>query len=972
MIDSNLPTTMSNNSGDLNTECITIAALNEYSQNMNTNFFVLHQNIQSFHSHFLEFEAYLEQLSEAPDAIALSETWFKPENIADIAGYHSFHSIREHKNGGGISLFIKENLICEELNLISRNDEFLEICAIKVNISSSCRIAIIAVYRPPNASVQEFNVRMNELLGNLRSYDHILLIGDINIDIGNPTNVANDFINICLSHSFISLINSPTRVTNTCASVLDHIWSNNLYPPSEIFSGILTSEITDHYTTFMKMKISWNKTERVLKSFRDHSERSLNNLKFEIENFVFNFSSDNYHDLHHKVQSFSDHMYDIYNRCCPIRTKCISENRQRKPWISHNLIDMINTKHQLNKMKQQGMVTNMQYNQFKNQTTTALRNAKRQYYHDMFNNASGNIKKTWKCINSLIKSRKPRNSIFLKQNDAIIDDSKAVAEIFSNFFSNIASDLDKKIPSTDKSPLEYLNNSVNSSFFAYPTNINEVINIIKSFPNKTVGLASIPVFIYKIISNVISPLIAQLFNESLVNGIFPDCLKVAKIIPIHKSGDKKEVKNYRPISMLPFLSKIFERLMHKRLNSYLKKAKVLCNNQFGFRENSNTSDAVLEALDNIYTSLENWESVATVFLDFSKAFDTVNHRILIQKLEHLGIRGRANDWFSSYLTNRQQTVCIDKISSTPKTITMGVPQGSILSPTIFLLYINDMAKSSDALKFIHFADDTTVFASHKNLNSVTDAINNGLENIDEWLKANRLSLNVEKTSYMLFSNKKSTDCPIFKIRNQILSNVSNAKFLGIHLDDKLSFKNHVDTLCKKLSQSLGAFRKIAFYLPEFIKTKLYYSLIYSRLSYGILAWGRSGKVNNKKIQALQDRALKILNLEYTNHSFLDFNSIYEYSSQTKLHNILNRNHHSYFRDKLSNLTPSHNHHTRGVLEGNFEIPSHRTSKIESSFLYNSIKIWNKTPAGFKSIKSLNSYKKAFKQFLLNKRVITNN
>ena len=293
-------------------------------------------------------------------------------------------------------------------------------------------------------------------------------------------------------------------------------------------------------------------------------------------------------------------------------------------------------------------------------------------------------------------------------------------------------------------------------------------------------------------------------------GIFPVCLKNARVIPIFKSGDAKSVKNYRPISMLPFLSKVFERLMSKRLNSFLTKSNILCSHQFGFRKNSCTSDAILEFLDNTYSSLDRKENILAVFLDFSKAFDTVNHEILLLKMNHLGIRGNMLSWFRSYLHNRRQKVFVAGHLSEAAEITMGVPQGSVLGPILFLLYINDMSRSSSLLKFVHFADDTTVFFANKCMKHVHSVMNEELIKVDEWLKSNRLSLNVSKTSYMLVShNANVNDANFISIRGNILNRVNCVKFLGVLLDDKLNFTSHVNNVATKISKSIGVIRRVS-------------------------------------------------------------------------------------------------------------------------------------------------------------------
>jgi hypothetical protein len=243
----------------------------------------------------------------------------------------------------------------------------------------------------------------------------------------------------------------------------------------------------------------------------------------------------------------------------------------------------------------------------------------------------------------------------------------------------------------------------------------------------------------------------MLFNESVLAGLFPNCLKLARVIPIFKSGDTEQASNYRPISTLPVISKLFEKLMYRRFDSFLSKYKILTPCQFGFRSGRSTADAVLEFCDTIYNTVNLGGSVLSVFLDFSKAFDTVNHQILLSKLDHYGVRGLAHDWFRSYLSNRSQYVEVNCIRSEPTFMSHGVPQGSTLGPLLFLLYVNDMNNSSNVLQFVHFADDTTVSLPCESVGLGAGIMNSELSRVDAWLATNRLSLNIKKSSYMLFS-----------------------------------------------------------------------------------------------------------------------------------------------------------------------------------------------------------------------------
>ena len=939
---------------------------NELNENRLDDLYIIHQNIRSFNKNIDELEVFLQQLNSTPDIVILSETWFNDENIAILPGYIDYHSYRRNRPGGGISVYIRDHFNSTLIPDFTTCDEVSETVAASITLNSSYKIAILGIYRPPvSTNLPQFNLRFNEFMNKLSKFKCTFIAGDFNIDLSEPNVEETTFITNCKMNSYVPIITTPTRIVNNSISLLDHIWTNNVNASNDSLSGVFNTEITDHYIVFTKVNLDIAPNIRIQKKFRDHSNLSLLNFKNSLNDYLLNFPAQNYSNINEKTEHLCKSLQDIYDHCCPIRCKTISIQRIKKPWITDELIDAINTKHELFRQMKRGNIEYTEYNSFKNRVTHRLRFAKRMYYHHKFNQCMGNIKKTWNLSNSLIRNKKRSSEIVLNVNDRETKDPTVTSNAFNEYFTNIARELDSNIPQNNKSPSDYMNTPNLCSFFASPATQHEVLSTINSFPNKSCNILDIPVYIFKITSDILSTTIMNLFNETLYHGVFPDNLKIARVVPIFKAGDKRSVKNYRPISVLPFISKLFERMMYKRLISYINKMKILTPTQFGFRQKSCTSDAVIEALDNVYTSLDNRETVIAVFLDFSKAFDTVNHDILLSKLSQIGIRGRMHHWFSSYLSNRKQCVVINNISSHYKTITMGVPQGSILGPILFLLYINDMSNCYNDLKFIHFADDTTVFSTSPSYVSAVEKMNYGLTKIDEWLQANRLSLNISKTSYMIFSDLKMLPEINLQIRGESITKVNKAKFLGIYIDQNLSFKTHTDHLRVKLSQAIGSIRRISYLLPDRIRLNLYYSLIYSHLSYGILAWGRSSVANENRIASIHKRALNVLNLSCTRHKLLNFHSIYDCTAVTKLYKVLHLQNHLYYYGKLMPLIPQHNRQTRAISFKNFNTPFFRKSKSKKSFIYQAIKTWNNLTITIKDSKSLPTFKKSVKQFLLN-------
>ena len=284
------------------------------------------------------------------------------------------------------------------------------------------------------------------------------------------------------------------------------------------------------------------------------------------------------------------------------------------------------------------------------------------------------------------------------------------------------------------------------------------------------------------------------------SGIIPDELKIALVTPIFKANEKNKFNNYRAIAVLSCFSKLLEKLMNKRLINFIEKNKILSKHQYGFRQNRSTEFAIIELLDKITRAIDKGEYTIGIFLDLCKAFDTINQRILIKKLEYYGIRGISQQWFQDYLTNRKQIVKYNQVRSKELTITSGVPQGSILGPLLFLLYINDIQHCSKIVSFILFADDTTISHSNKCLKTLNEIMQVEINKVAEWLDINKLSINTSKTKFILFRsyNKKQNFDITVEMNKEKLKQVKNTTFLGIVIDECLIWNEHVDLIGKKL------------------------------------------------------------------------------------------------------------------------------------------------------------------------------
>ena len=483
--------------------------------------------------------------------------------------------------------------------------------------------------------------------------------------------------------------------------------------------------------------------------------------------------NDNNLDVNTKFNRLLSCLDDMVKTHAPLKklTKCDIKFRN-KPWINRKINKMMRIRDQVfRRLQNNNNDPSLRdlYKKLRNRVTNSLKSGKSSYYYNYFQKNSNNMKELWSGIKSIIDIRKSNNiNIINKLKDStgnITSDHAVIANIFNEFFVNVSNNITKNVPRTFKSSMNFMESRVGHSFFTAPSVPSEISDIISlSKLGKSLGPNSIPLKILKILSPVISPLLSQIINESFQTGIFPDKMKLAKVIPLFKKGCVLTASNYRTISLLPIFSKITEKVMYERLYKFLEKYKILYASQFGFRANYSINHALVSLTEAIKNSLDSRKFGCGIFLDFLKAFLTDNHEILLTKLEHYGIRGIVLDWFKSYLSDRKQYVSVNGSNSSCLNVNCGVPQGSVLGPLLFLIYINDLPLSSSKLAFYLFAEDTNNYCESDNIHHLQRVVNTELKKVKTWLDVNRLSLNMDKTNFIIFKSPQHHSAEVVKIK----------------------------------------------------------------------------------------------------------------------------------------------------------------------------------------------------------------
>ena len=926
------------------------------------NISIINYNIRSFREHFDKFLCSLPS-KHFPEILCLTETWFNPGETIEISGFSGFHVCRSSRSGS-VSIYVRSSLKCEFIEELSYVNDTIEVCTVEIH-HEDLQFVIICIYRPHSDSIVNFNFHLSSFLNH--SYFQsktCLLMGDLNICLLKEDANITDYLNILFSHHFSQVISKPTRfspIPGIAPSLLDHIFINRF---CSYTSGIIDLDLTDHLPNFIHLNDLKKSSHKVKIEFRHVNEES----KIKFMNLVSNFDWNSIieQDIDVYASNFVNVLNNIFCDAFPLKTKFVNNDNLLNPWRTSEITDLLQAKSRYFYLYRNGLVTKAENNSFKNRVNRLIKKLKIEYSRYIFQKHSKNMKKTWKHINCLL-SKNVKNTTIRKLivNDITHTNEIDIANIFNNYFCTIGSTLDQIIPFTDSDPLRYVNTS-NETFLLNPVSCNEIENILNDLKNSRQSLNCISIPILKEISTVIAPILADLINACFVSGVFPKIFKKALVLPLFKKGSITEISNYRPISILPTFSKVIEKCLKVRLTHFLSSNNILAPQQFGFQTGLSTEDAILNFLEHIYANINNKLSSIGIFVDFQKAFDTVNRDILLQKLEKYGIRGNALDIFASFLSDRFQSVKIGNSISENKQINIGIPQGSVLGPLCFLVIVNEIPLISNFSSSCMFADDTSFLFSHADFDNLFEDCNLGLESFFDWCCANRLSVNISKTKYMIFSNNQLPNItPDLCLNNIILENVSSIRFLGIELDKNLKFNQHILDISKKISKTAGIIRKLNDFFPRNVLISLYYSLIEPHINYCCLVFGGTYNSHLDPLLIAQKKCIRAVAgasyLAHTNPLFfslkiLKFNDLYKYNLGVYMYRNLER-----FSIYLSNNV--YNTRTNAI----YNPPFQRLNLCQrQSIEYQAPNNWNEIPESIRNSSNLMSFKINYKSHLVSK------
>lgn len=657
-----------------------------------------------------------------------------------------------------------------------------------------------------------------------------------------------------------------------------------------------------------------------------------------------------------------------------------------KPWMNDNIAKRITLRNKLMKqLKKETSNTHLKEYcvHFRNNLREDIRKLKNEYYYNLFEEAKGNSKKTWRILNEITgQKRKNDNIDKLEIDNVIINDPLTKANEFNNYFLSVVDTLVKQNDGKcDLSSLEYKHlfkaDSVFRSIFLFPVLECDVVKVVESLKNGTApGLDGISTIILKKIYRKILRVLVYVINMSFESGVFPDSLKEAVVIPIYKKNSRKECCNYRPISLLSSLSKVVERLMKIRLLQFLEHTSFFSENQFGFRKGKNTETALVNFMERVSYGINNGMCVSGLFLDIAKAFDTVEHDILLSKLYKCGVRGVAYNWFKTYLKGRKQCVRVNGVLSQFGEIKYGVPQGSVLGATLFLIYINDLCKARLHGCITSFADDTALSYVGKTWDDISVKINLDLEAIQWWFYTNKMVLSASKTNYVnfslrcdvIFNNRIVYKCPRCIIERTVCEvgcadvlREDSVKYLGVILDKELNWKKHIAFLRIKLGNIIRVFYFMKNMCRKEILRGVYFALIHSRLNYGIECWGGTYTSNIKSLVTLQKHAVRLITgKSRTEASWPLFQSLKVLPIRNMyIYKVL-----KIFYIRSASYEAKNEYKTRLRNAKDFNLPRPTCTYFTKWYSYLAPKIFNKLPSEIRTLNNIISFSKKVRIWLL--------
>ena len=948
---------------------------------------ILNLNIRGLRANLAALEEFTDSYSNLAHVKIIALTEIFNADSQDKNNYLKTHTLTSacrdtNPNRGGVGIMVQNQL---QFTVIDIEDSFLEGLFESITILVPAMKAIVTcIYRPnahANSNTDNFITRLTTYIDQLKRIPEYrnhssYILGDFNLNMNNHSERhTRNYINTMITNMYIPLIHVNTRCSHHSETLIDQCWTNNLSVIQDSFV-IEDTFIADHFINgFNLVNLASTSTRTIMT--RRLKEENLSDFRSALEEQSWEdiYAEEN---CNRKWEKLTHHIKSALDKTCPKREIKIKANSAPKkcPWITKELIDSNCTLKRLataakkhpTQIRDGNTLSNWEtFCAYRKTHSKNRRSAKRTYYYERFNEIKHNCKETWKLINNIISRKASDNNINeLTYKGVTVKSEAEICEAFNDFYSNVGTTQAATIPHTDTDPLSFLRGLPPESLFLHPCTEEETIKATKKLSmKKSKGPDDIPCFILFKNVDILARVITHCINYTFETGIFPTCLKEALVIPIYKKKCRTLPTNYRPVSLLNALSKIAEKIINQRLYNFMEKK--LCQTQFGFRPKYQTTDLMIFTIEKITQIVEEEGYAVPLFFDLGKAFDTLNHNTLLNKLYLYGIRGTPLDLLKSYLSDRKQKVSVNGTESQYLPIDIGVPQGSILGPLLFIIYVNDILNAATEANIGLYADDTTCITGDKSQLESIEKAKTALRKLGDWFASNKLSLSPTKCKYALIDRSLRTSATktTLEIYGKNLTEVrastdsTNSPLVGYLLTETLNPKEHIDMMIAKVRSGIFAL-KANKGLPSEVRKSIYYACIHSHLCYAGIIVGCAARKHIKPLLKLQNMAIRLIDGAKYNAST---NPLYKKHHILKIDDIFEMQAASYGWKFLNNEIPT-------ALAKFISKGSDRTLHLKGK-LYTKqnlkqlspidfcIRCWNSLPIDLKKSKSMNIFKNAY-------------
>ena len=936
---------------------------------------LLHQNIRGLFGKKDELQNII--LNHNIDIFGVTELFLTediPSNFVKIPGYTFVRKNRKSGIGGGTGIYIKDNI--PFVRRIDLEHEFCEAVWIEICYPHTKSFIVGIIYKPPDSS-KHLSECFNDILSNSLSIidaenKEVIILGDINCDylVKNDHRFIKEIFTI---NGYKQLINKPTRITETTETLIDVIQTT--HPINISKSVVIPAGLSDHDMIGCVRKMYKFKRNPKTITCRNYAKYNPETINKELVN-------NDWENVYNSVDANIawQHMNSLLTKTIDQHAPFISKRVKNKPspWLSIDIKKQMNLRNQLmRKARKTGCELDIsKYKQKRNYVKNAISRAKHTHYNTILKENASKPEKFWKTVKEVFptKSKGDQQPSSFIINGSKTTDKKVIVNGFCKFLSTVASKLKSvAFPLTDcvwgHKLLKTSSKIIPSKCFRFtPVSSIEILSYLQKLKrNKAVGIDNLPPGFLKDVAFIIAKPLTHVINLSLMTGTVPTDFKNAKVTPLFKSGATDKLDNYRPISVLSTISKILEKCVHTQVMKYLEVNNLLSIYQFGFRKNRSTELAATTFIDQVRKGMDNGKYTGAIYIDLSKAFDTISHATILNKLPEFGIVGTPYDWFSSYLFCRYQSVAMNNVVSDSEPIYCGVPQGSILGPLLFLLHFNNSAKTLVHCNIVKYADDTVLFISHQDIDVVEKLLNKDFCNICRWLEENELIINPKKgkTEFMVFGTNirlSWLNNPPMEIQynNTTINFTTSYKYLGLLVNDTLNMSEHIAMTLKKASSRVHLLRRIRFFIDSNTAATIYKSMIVPLLTYCPLVTSCMTNTLNLNLERLEIRAARIISADITTripkvsniHRKRCCTFVYRCLQQDVCENFIN-----YF-EVVSGRIKTRN---QGLL---IRLPKIKLEVARKGFYFMGAKYFNELPYNIRNADTLSVFKDRLNKYLL--------